>query len=76
MVKIISSQRFGILSDFTSFGNEKRIQNTATTSMILPICISLVKQLIKLDPTLNKRILNEKLEMNTIQSKSMEATSV
>jgi len=76
VVKIISLQRFGIFSEFTSFANEKRIQNTATTSMILPICISLVKQLIKLDPTLNKRILNEKLEMNTIQSKSMEATSV
>ena len=32
----------------------QRIQNSATTSMILPICISLVKQLVKLDPYLNK----------------------
>ena len=40
--------------------------------MILPICVSLVKQLIKLDPKLNKEY-NESLEMNKVQSNFNEA---
>ena len=37
--------------------------------MILPICISLVKQLVKLDPNLNKRS-KEQIKMSVVKTKS------
>ena len=47
------------------------ISNTATSSMILPIVVSLVKQLVKLDPDFQeKKVINGKaiIEMTSMDS--------